>query len=176
MSCDILDHVADEIQSNKAKSHPSARWVSIDVSNCTYLLVYCQYIHAVELKDWVLDVRKSRDDQRCDWWSAKMNNFFQQNELVESRWLALHRRRAFCAPWSQALQPWWTKGHSTSFLPLYSSTTCPWKLSPSRIFENSVETCNSTCKFYQAHGLVFSNCFKKMNWLVFSAKQCFIPN
>jgi len=35
---------------------------STDLSNCAYLLVYCRYTHAVELKDRVLDVQKSRDD------------------------------------------------------------------------------------------------------------------
>jgi len=50
MSCDILDYVADEIRSNEARvtlqlDEPT------DVSNCKYLLVYCRYIHAVQLKD-----------------------------------------------------------------------------------------------------------------------------
>jgi len=33
----------------------------------------------------------------------KMNNFFQKNKL-ESRWLAMHRRRLFYTQWSQVLQ------------------------------------------------------------------------
>jgi len=40
MSCDILDHIADEIQSNKARVTFQLK-ESTDVSNCTYLLVYC---------------------------------------------------------------------------------------------------------------------------------------
>jgi len=61
MSCDILDHVEDEIRSNKARV--TLQLVeSTDVLNCTYLFVYCRYKHAVELKDWVLHVRKPRDD------------------------------------------------------------------------------------------------------------------
>jgi len=48
---------------------------STDVSNCTYLLVYCRYIRAV----------------------VKMNNLFQQNKFVESRWLPMQRRRLFYA-------------------------------------------------------------------------------
>jgi len=35
---------------------------STDVTNCTYLLVYYRYIDTVELKHWVLHVRKSRDE------------------------------------------------------------------------------------------------------------------
>jgi len=58
MSCGILDCVADEIGNNKATVTLQLD-ESIDVSNCTYLLAYCQYLHAVELKDCVLDVRKS---------------------------------------------------------------------------------------------------------------------
>jgi len=51
MSCNILDHV-DEIRSNKARvtlQLPVDE--STEASNCVYLLVYCQYIHAVEWKD-----------------------------------------------------------------------------------------------------------------------------
>jgi len=48
MSCDILDPVADEIRSNKARVTLQLD-ESADVSNCTYLLVYCRYIHALEL-------------------------------------------------------------------------------------------------------------------------------
>ena len=33
----------------------------------------------------------------------EMNNFYQQNKLVQSRFLAVHRRRSY-APWSQVLQ------------------------------------------------------------------------
>jgi len=33
----------------------------------------------------------------------KMNNFFQQNKLVQSHWLAMHRWRSY-ALWSQVLQ------------------------------------------------------------------------
>jgi len=50
MSCDILDHVADEVQSNKAKITLQLE-KSTDVSNSTYLLVYWRCVHAVELKD-----------------------------------------------------------------------------------------------------------------------------
>jgi len=45
-----------------------------------------------------------------------MNNFFQQNKLEESRWLAVHRRCVFYAQWSQILQLWRTNGHRTLFL------------------------------------------------------------
>jgi len=36
----------------------------------------------------------------------KMNNFFQQNQPVESHWLAMHRWRPFYAPLGQVLQLW----------------------------------------------------------------------
>jgi len=50
MSCDILDHVTDEIRSEKARVTLQLD-ESTDLSNCTYLLVYWRYTHAVELKD-----------------------------------------------------------------------------------------------------------------------------
>ena len=50
MSCDMLGHVADEFRSNNARVSLQLN-ESTDVSNCTYLLVYCRYIHAVELKE-----------------------------------------------------------------------------------------------------------------------------
>jgi len=46
----------------------------------------------------------------------EMNIFFQQNKLVRSHWLAMHRRR-FYAPWSQVLQLLGTNEHCISFLP-----------------------------------------------------------
>jgi len=46
---DVLDHVADEIRSNKARVTFQLD-ESTNVSNCMYLLVYCRYIHAAELK------------------------------------------------------------------------------------------------------------------------------
>jgi len=33
-----------------------------------------------------------------------MNNFFQQNIFIESRWLTMHRRCLCYAQWSQVLQ------------------------------------------------------------------------
>jgi len=47
MTCDILVHVADEIRSNKARVTLQLD-ESTDVSNSTYLLVYCRYTHAVK--------------------------------------------------------------------------------------------------------------------------------
>jgi len=61
MSCEILDHVVDEIRSNKASDILQLN-ESIDVSNDKYLLVYCRYIPYMQLKEWVLNVWKSRDD------------------------------------------------------------------------------------------------------------------
>ena len=50
VSCDTLDHIADEIGCNKARATHQLD-ESTDVSNCMYLLVYWQYIHVVKLKD-----------------------------------------------------------------------------------------------------------------------------
>ena len=47
---DILDHVAKEIGSNIARVAQQLD-ESTDVLNCTYLFVYCRYMHAVELKE-----------------------------------------------------------------------------------------------------------------------------
>ena len=61
MFCDISDHVADEFRSNNARFTLQLGETN-EVSNCTYVLLYCRYIHAVGLKERILDVRKSRDD------------------------------------------------------------------------------------------------------------------
>jgi len=96
----------------------------------------------------------------------KMNDFFQQNKLVESRWLAMHRRRLFCAQWSQVLQLWWINGHCTSCLPFVFFIDMHWRVNLcSRIFENSFETCNSTCTFYQGTGSSFQSTLERwINW------------
>jgi len=46
--CDILDHVADEICSNKARV-PLSVVGSTDVSNCTYFLICRRYILYMQL-------------------------------------------------------------------------------------------------------------------------------
>jgi len=53
MSRDILDNVADEIRSNMAIVSLQLG-ESTDVLNCKYLLVYCRYVHAAELKETFL--------------------------------------------------------------------------------------------------------------------------
>ena len=53
MSQDILNQVADEILASKAKISIQLD-ESTDVSNCAYLLVYCRYVHAGELKEELL--------------------------------------------------------------------------------------------------------------------------
>jgi len=55
----------------------------------------------------------------------KMNNFFQQNKLVESRLLAMHIRHS-CAKWCQVLQLCWTNGHCTSFQPMVFFIDMDW--------------------------------------------------
>jgi len=63
-----------------------------------------------------------------------VNNFFQQNKLVKSRWLAMYRWRPFCTPWSQVLQVWWTNRYRTSFLPLAFFIEMYWQFKP---FQNT---------------------------------------
>jgi len=43
----------------------------------------------------------------------KTNKLIQQNKLVGSRLLVMHRRRLIYAPWSQVLHLWWINGHCT---------------------------------------------------------------
>jgi len=50
-------------------------------------------------------------------------------------------------------------GTAHHFYSLCSSTTCPNKLSTSRILENSFETRNWGCEFYQGTGLCFESAF-----------------
>jgi len=53
MSCDISDQVADETRVNKARVSLHLNKLT-DVSNCKYLLVYCWYAYAGELKEELL--------------------------------------------------------------------------------------------------------------------------
>jgi len=64
-----------------------------------------------------------------------MNNFFQHNKLVESRWLVMHRRRFSYAQWSQVLQLWWIN-KCTSFLPLVFFIDMHWRVKPFQKFWN----------------------------------------
>jgi len=64
----------------------------------------------------------------------KMNYFFKQMKLVESRWFAMHKRRIFYAQWSQLWQLWWINGHWTSFLPLVFFIDMHWRVRP---FQNT---------------------------------------
>ena len=89
--------------------------------------------------------------------------FFQQNKLVKLLWLVMHRPRLFYAQGSQVLQLWWINRHCTSFLPLFLSSTCTGKYSPSRIFENSLSR----------HRLMFSKRLIKMNWSFFLLSEFF---
>jgi len=67
---------------------------------------------------------EATDDQE------EMNNCFQSNELAESRWLAIAQ-----AALREALQLGEQTGTAHHFYPLYSSSTCPGKFSPSRILK-----------------------------------------
>jgi len=61
MSCDILDHVANEVRSNKQEPPFSSMSQLADRTAhiCWFAIDIYMYM---QLKDWVLDVRKSRDD------------------------------------------------------------------------------------------------------------------
>jgi len=124
---------------------------STDVSNCSYFFVYCRYIHAVELKEEFLMCKilettsKVTDDQE------EMNHLYQQDELVELRWLAMGAIKHIGFDPGGALSMLsvvrlCNSGEQTGtahhFYSLCSSTTCPNKLSTSRILENSFETRN----------------------------------
>jgi len=53
MSRYILDHVADESEANKARASLQLD-ESNEVSNCTYLLAYCRYVHAGKLEEFLM--------------------------------------------------------------------------------------------------------------------------
>jgi len=89
MPRDVWDHVAREIWSNEAKVILHL-YESTDVSDCTYLLVYCRYMHAVDLKKELLMCKSLQTTSEVADDQDEMNNFYQQNKLVESRWLAVH--------------------------------------------------------------------------------------
>ena len=81
MSQDILDLVAEEIRANKARIILQLDG-STDVSNCAYLLVYCRYVHAGELKEEFLMCESlETTKKRLIFWK-KMDNFFEQNSLT----------------------------------------------------------------------------------------------
>ena len=91
-----MDYAADDIETNWADSPFSSNEPT--VSNCMYLLVYCQvsiYLHLVELKEEILMCEHLErtgavtDDQE------DMLVFYQQNARVESYCLAVHRRHTF---------------------------------------------------------------------------------
>jgi len=58
----------------------------------------------------------------------EMINFFQQNKLVESRWLVMRRWRPFYAQLCQVLRLLGTSGNRTSFLPLVFFDDMPWRV------------------------------------------------
>ena len=83
---------------------PFARRVSWRVELHVFLGLPSIYtIHAVELKEeFLMCERLERTSEVTDD-QEEMNNFYHQNKLVQSHWLAMHRGRS-CASWSQALQ------------------------------------------------------------------------
>ena len=80
MSQDILNQVAYEILVSKAKISIQLD-ESTDVSNCTYLLVYCRYVHAGELKEKFLMCESLETTTKAVNVLEKMDRFFQQNNI-----------------------------------------------------------------------------------------------
>ena len=80
MSQDVLNQVADEIRASKARISLQLD-ESTDVSNCAYLLVYCRYEHAGELKEEFLMCESLETTSKGVDVLEKMDNFFQQNNI-----------------------------------------------------------------------------------------------
>ena len=80
MSQDILNQVADEILVSKEKISIQLD-ESTDVSNCAYLLVYCRYVHAGELKEEFLMCESLETTTKAVNVLEKMDHFFQQNNI-----------------------------------------------------------------------------------------------
>jgi len=60
-----------------------------------YFLVYRRYILYMQLKeDFLMCVSLETTSEVTDD-QEEMNNFYQQNKLVQSRFLAVHRRRSY---------------------------------------------------------------------------------
>ena len=91
MSQDILNQVADKIRASKARI---SLQLSTDVSNCSYLLVYCRYEHAGKLKEEFLTCKSVETTTKRVNVLEKMDNFFQQNNIS---WHLVDRRCPFCA-------------------------------------------------------------------------------
>jgi len=79
---------------------------------------------------------KVTDDQQ------EMNNFFQRNKLVESRWLVMHNGGPSMLSEVRFYNYCEQAGTAHHFYPMCSSTTCPGELNPSKLLENSFEACN----------------------------------
>ena len=80
MSHDILNQIADEIRASKAKISIQLD-ESTDVSNCAYLLVYCRYVNAGELKEEFLTSESLETTTKAVDVLEKMDHFFQQNNI-----------------------------------------------------------------------------------------------
>ena len=80
MSQDILNQVTDEILASKAKISIQLDELT-DVSNCAYLLVYRQYVHAGKLKEEFLMCESLETTTKAVNVMEKMDHFFQQNNI-----------------------------------------------------------------------------------------------
>ena len=106
MSQDILNQVVDEIRGSKARINFQLH-ESTDVSNCAYLLVYCRYEDAGELKEEFLICESLETTSKGVDVLEKMDNFF--NKIIYSgiMWVFFAQTvPLLCLVPSQALQLW----------------------------------------------------------------------
>ena len=74
---------------------PFARWVNWRVQLHVFLgLPSIHTVHAVELKEELLMCASLEMSSEVTDDQEEMYNFFQQNKLVQSHWLASYRRRS----------------------------------------------------------------------------------
>ena len=75
MSQNIFDQVAEEIRTIKERISLQLD-ESTDVLNCAYLLVYCRYVHAGELKEEFLMCKGLETTRKVVDIVEKIDNFF----------------------------------------------------------------------------------------------------
>ena len=106
MSQDILNQVVDKIRGSKARINFQLD-ESTDMSNCAYLLVYCRYEHAGELKEEFLICESLETTSKGVDVLEKMDNFFNKIIYPGIMWVLFAQTvPLLCLVPSQALQLW----------------------------------------------------------------------
>ena len=106
MSQDILNQVADEIRASKARVSLQLD-ESTNVSNCAYLLVYCRYEHAGELKEEFLMCESLETTTKGFMLWKKWITFFNKIIYPVIMWVLFAQTvPLLCSVPSQALQLW----------------------------------------------------------------------